>query len=73
MFQESALYLQYGVPILQNLVFDNLSYDYTTFNWGSDVDMVDKKASPYIDHISPDLETFRMHGGKMLVTQGKPD
>ncbi|TPX13847.1 uncharacterized protein E0L32_005791 [Thyridium curvatum] len=73
MFQESALYLQYGVPILQNLVFDNLSYDYTTFNWGSDVDMVDKKASPYIDHISPDLETFRKHGGKMLVTQGWAD
>lgn len=69
--QESSLYLQYAVPILQNLVFKNLSRDYTTFNWASDLDAVDKEASPLIDEISPDLRAFKKRGGKMIVTQGK--
>ncbi|KAK7432952.1 hypothetical protein QQZ08_000423 [Neonectria magnoliae] len=71
MYQESSLYLQYAVPILQNLVFRNLSYDYTTFNWDTDVDSLDEVASPLIDHISPNLEAFRKSGGKMIVTQGE--
>lgn len=71
MEQEASLYLDYAVPILQNLVFNDLGYDYTTFDWGSDVDLVEKVAGTYIDHITPNLEAFRHYGGKMLVTQGK--
>ncbi|KAF2096431.1 tannase and feruloyl esterase [Rhizodiscina lignyota] len=71
--QETSLYLQYGVPILQNFVFKNLNYDYTKFNWGSDVDAVDRTATPLISEISPDLHAFKKHGGKMIVTQGWAD
>lgn len=68
--QETILYLDYGVPILQNLVFKNLNYDYTKFNWGSDVDAVDQTATPLISEISPNLQAFRDRGGKLMVTQG---
>ncbi|CAM1504986.1 Fc.00g106230.m01.CDS01 [Cosmosporella sp. VM-42] len=73
MNQEAGLYLAYAVPILQNLVFQNLSYDYKAFDWGADISLVDRAASPLIDHISPNLETFRKNGGKMIVTQGWAD
>lgn len=69
-YQESELYLAYAVPIIQNLVFKNLSYDYTTFDWGSDVDSINTIASPLIDEISPDLSAYKNRGGKMIVTQG---
>ncbi|KAM0816007.1 putative Tannase and feruloyl esterase [Seiridium cardinale] len=71
--QEDSLYLDYAVPILQNLVFDNISYDYTTFNWASDIDLVNQKALPLIDEIAPDLSAFQQRGGKMIVTQGWAD
>ncbi|KAH8886148.1 tannase and feruloyl esterase [Thozetella sp. PMI_491] len=73
MLQEVYLQLAYAVPVLQNLAFKNLSYDYTTFNWGSDIDIVDQQASPLIDAISPDLRAFHEHGGKMIVLQGWAD
>ena len=71
--QETGLWIQYSIPILQNLVFRNLSYDYTKFNWGSDVDTLDKIAGPLIAEISPNLQAFRNRGGKMVVTQGWAD
>ena len=63
----------FSVPMLQNNVFQNLSYDPTTFNWGSDVDLVDELLSPVIDAISPDLSTFRKLGKKMIVYAGWAD
>lgn len=68
--QESELYLAYAVPILQNLVFKNLSYDYETFNFGSDVQVVDEVAGPLITATSPNLSAFRDRGGKLIATQG---
>jgi feruloyl esterase len=69
--QESALYVQYAVPILQNLVYRNLRYDYTTFDFQKDVKVVDKVASPLITAASPNLDAFKARGGKLLVTQGE--
>ena len=63
----------FSVPFLQNNVFDNLSYDATTFNWGSDVDIFDARLSPLIDAISTDLSTFRDSGKKMIVYAGWAD
>jgi len=68
--QETSLYLEYGVPILQNLVFKNLSYDYNTFSFGSDVRVVDKTATPLISATSPDLSAFKYRGGKLITFQG---
>jgi hypothetical protein len=71
MLQETYLYLDFAAPLLQNLVFHNLSYDVDTFNFDKDVARVNSMASPLIDGIAPDLDAFRMRGGRMIVTQGK--
>lgn len=63
----------FSIPILQNLVFDNLSYEASSFNWGSDVQLVDKYAGSLIDEISTNLSAFHARGGKLLVTQGWSD
>jgi hypothetical protein len=68
--QEGSLADAFSIPILQNMVFDNISYDALGFNWGSDVEAMDEKVGRYIDEISTDLSTFRNRGGKILVTQG---
>ncbi|KAK0664813.1 putative feruloyl esterase B-1 [Lasiodiplodia hormozganensis] len=71
--QEGSLAEAFSVPILQNLVYDNLTYDPDTFDWGSDVDDVNNKAGVLIDETSTDLRAFREAGGKMLVSQGWAD
>lgn len=55
---------------MQNIVFDNLSYNSLDFNFESDVIAVNEKVGQYIDAISTDLSAFRNYGGKLLVTQG---
>ncbi|TKA63484.1 hypothetical protein B0A55_09610 [Friedmanniomyces simplex] len=62
-----------GIPILQNLVYDDLAYDSNTFNWASNVADVDSRAGSLIDEIDPDLSAFRNRSGKMIVTQGWSD
>lgn len=69
--QETSLYKEYAAPLLQNLVFNNLSYDIDTFNYEQDVARVDAVASSLIDEIGVDLSAFQRRGGKMVVTQGK--
>ena len=61
----------FSIPILQNIVYDNLDYNFLDFNFGSDVDAVDQKVGKYIDEISTDLSAFRKKGGKLIVTQGR--
>lgn len=70
LLQEGVLADAFSIPILQNLVYDNLSYNSNTFNWASNVADVDSKAGTLIDEISANLSSFRNNGGKLLVTQG---
>ncbi|OJD29150.1 tannase and feruloyl esterase [Diplodia corticola] len=71
--QEGSLADAFSVPILQNLVYDNLTYESDEFDWGSDIDDVDSKAGVLIDETSTDLRAFRKAGSKMLVSQGWAD
>ncbi|KUJ15963.1 tannase and feruloyl esterase [Mollisia scopiformis] len=71
--QEGSLADAFSIPILQNVVFDNLTYDFRGFDWDRDVEAVDERVGQYIDEISPDLSTFKNGGGKLLVTQGWAD
>ncbi|KAK5107508.1 hypothetical protein LTR62_001080 [Meristemomyces frigidus] len=73
LYQEGYLADAFSIPILQNLVYDNLAYNSSNFNWASDVATLDTKAGLCIDEISPDLSAFRNHSGKMIVTQGWSD
>ncbi|KAF2163820.1 hypothetical protein M409DRAFT_68365 [Zasmidium cellare ATCC 36951] len=71
--QEGPLASAFSVPILQNLVFNSLDYNTSTFNWASDVDAVTARTGALIDENSPNLSTYRNRGGKLLVTQGWAD
>ena len=71
--QEGPLADAFSIPILQNLVYDNLHYNSDTFNWASDVKDVNQKAGQLIDEIAVDLSVFRASGGKLITTQGWAD
>ncbi|KAH7069862.1 putative feruloyl esterase B precursor [Paraphoma chrysanthemicola] len=71
--QEDELWTDYAVPILQNLVFKNLSYDYMNFDFDKDVKTMEEVAGPLITAISPRLDAFKARGGKLLATQGWAD
>ncbi|KAF7531270.1 hypothetical protein G7054_g9036 [Neopestalotiopsis clavispora] len=72
-YQEELLADSFTIPILQNLVFDDLSYNASMFNWGSDVDLLNARAGTFIDEINPNLSNFSTRGAKMIVTQGWTD
>ncbi|PPJ55171.1 hypothetical protein CBER1_05445 [Cercospora berteroae] len=71
--QQRNLSRDFSVPILKNLVFDDQSYDNATFNWASDVDIVDARAGRLIDSITPDLSAFKSRRGRLLTSQGWAD
>ncbi|KAM6481616.1 tannase and feruloyl esterase [Trichoderma sp. SZMC 28011] len=71
--QESVLADAFAIPILQNRVFNNLSYDATTFDWNHDVKALDETVGILIDEITPNLSAFKAHGAKMVVTQAWAD
>ncbi|KAK2007652.1 tannase and feruloyl esterase [Colletotrichum eremochloae] len=73
MFQEGRLSLSFSLPLLQNMVFDDLGYNGSTFDWAADVDAMDEKVGSLIDAISPNLTSYKTKGGKLLVTQGWAD
>ncbi|KAI1376547.1 feruloyl esterase [Hypoxylon crocopeplum] len=73
MLQEGNLAQAFSIPILQNMVFNNLSYDPSNFNWGTDVDTLDEKVGTLIDEVSPDLSALKAAGAKMIVFQGWTD
>lgn len=71
--QQGELSEAFSVPILQNLVYSNLSYDASTFDWSSDVEDLDARAGARIDSIDPNLSAFKSAGGKLLMYQGWAD
>jgi feruloyl esterase len=73
LLQEGPLGKEYAVPLLRNMVFDDLNWDPTTFDWSTDVDLVDSRASVLIDEISANLSAYRRTGGKFLTSQGWSD
>ncbi|XXH00108.1 hypothetical protein Hte_006450 [Hypoxylon texense] len=73
LFQEGHLAEVFSIPILQNMLFNDLSYDASTFNWGTDVDAVDMRVGTLIDEISPDLSALKATGAKIVMFQGWSD
>ncbi|KAJ4357720.1 uncharacterized protein N0V89_002296 [Didymosphaeria variabile] len=73
LLQEGSLGNEYAVPLLRNMVFDDLDWDPATFDWSSDVDLVNSRASVLIDSISTNLSTYRRTGCKFLTSQGWAD
>ncbi|CAJ2507135.1 Uu.00g083210.m01.CDS01 [Anthostomella pinea] len=73
LYQEVALADAFSIPILQNMAFDDLSYDESDFNWGTDIDVVNDKVGSLIDANSPNLMFFKESGAKLLMYQSWAD
>jgi len=53
-------------------VFGN-DFDWLTFDFDHDMDTVDEQMAARLDANTADLEEFRSHGGKLILTQGFAD
>jgi feruloyl esterase len=54
-------------------VFDDPHWSWWKFNWGSDIDRVNRKIAAVFDATSPDLHEFRSHHGKLIMFMGWED
>jgi feruloyl esterase len=59
--------------LFQNMVVENPSFDYHSFNFTSDVAFLDAKLSGLINSTDPDLGSFKSRGGKLLMWHGWTD
>jgi feruloyl esterase len=71
-FAASAQPPQLTLTGLQNRVFKDPNWDYKTFNFDSDVALLDRE-SRAINAMDPNLRPFFSHGGKLLQYQGWND
>jgi Tannase and feruloyl esterase len=62
-----------GVGGLANLVYQNPSWDFRTFNFDRDVGLLDDKLGPALNATNPDLQTFKKNGGKLILYHGWSD
>ena len=71
---ENGLSTLYTVPMLQNLVYKDTTWDPTTFNFTkAEVSYVEKIAGPLIDVTDPNLSAFKARRGKLMATHGWAD
>lgn len=54
-------------------VFHDENWDWWKFNWGSDIDTVNRVIAPVVNATDPDLSRFRSRGGKLIMFMGWND
>jgi feruloyl esterase len=64
---------QVAVDHFKYVVFEDPKWDWRTLNFGSDVDLSDKRDRGLVNATDPHLEKFFGHGGKLLMYHGWSD
>ena len=59
--------------VLGGMGFENPQWDWRTFDFDSDVELVDSKLFGVLNAIDPDLRDFKAGGGKLIVYHGWND
>jgi feruloyl esterase len=59
--------------VIGGMAFENPNYDWRTFDFDKDVELVDAKLYGVLDAIDPDMRDFKAHGGKLIVYHGWSD
>jgi feruloyl esterase len=73
LYQLSVPLDSFSLQILPYAVFHNPNWDYTTFNYHSDSELVDQTLGPVWNATNPDLEAFQRRGGKLIGFHGYAD
>jgi feruloyl esterase len=60
------------VQLFQYFVFNDPNWDWRTFDFDKDIDYADEKVG-FISATNPDLDTYKSHGGKLLMYTGWAD
>jgi len=68
-----GLITAFGTQFFQNMVYDNPSWDFHTFNWDRDVKVADEKLAHILNATNPDLTQFKKRGGKLIIYHGWDD
>ena len=63
----------FGDTYFGQLLFEQKNWDPRTLHFDSDIALSDRKGSPVIDAINPDLRSFRDHGGRLIQYHGWSD
>lgn len=63
----------FGNSYYGQAVFEESKWDFRSLNFDSDVAFGDRKAGPVLNSTSPDLRSFRAHGGKLIQYHGWGD
>jgi feruloyl esterase len=63
----------YGDNYFGQAIFEQKNWDYRTLDFDKDIAFSDRKGSPVVDSINPDLRSFRDHGGKLIQYHGWSD
>jgi hypothetical protein len=70
---QNHLAAYYAQPLLASAVFGNADWDWTTYDFGADSALVDRKLAPLLNATNPDISRFETRGGKVIMTQGWAD
>lgn len=65
--------LSYGDTYFGQALFEQTNWDFRTLDFDKDLAFSDRKGSPVVDSINPDLRSFRARGGKIIQYHGWSD
>lgn len=70
---ERSLMHAFGTQFFKNMVFDDASWDYHTFNADRDTKAAEQKQTRNLNATDADLSRFRARGGKLILYHGWSD
>jgi len=70
---EHSLMHAFSTQFFKNMVFDNPSWDFRTFNPDRDTKLAEEKQTHNLNATDPDLSRFRARGGKLILYHGWSD
>ncbi|HEV2306088.1 MAG TPA: tannase/feruloyl esterase family alpha/beta hydrolase [Candidatus Acidoferrales bacterium] len=64
---------RFGTQFFSNMIFNDPTWDFRTFNFDADVQLTDKKMARILNATDPNLTAFKARGGKLILYQGWAD
>jgi feruloyl esterase len=61
------------IDMFRHWTFKDPNWSWWKFNWGSDVDVIDRVMAPIVNATNPDLSRYRARGGKVIMFMGWDD